>query len=48
MKTRLIKIECPECGYVARVTRRWLLQGRPICCCDGKTKLLAVWPEDSL
>jgi hypothetical protein len=33
--TRLIKCECPECGYVARVTAKWLdSAGAPICPTD--------------
>jgi peptide subunit release factor 1 (eRF1) len=32
---RLLKVECPECGYVARVTRKWLEEaGAPICPTD--------------
>jgi SprT-like family len=34
--TRLIKCECPECGYVARVARQWLDgQGAPHCPAHG-------------
>ena len=29
--TRLIKAECPECGYVVRVTNKWLEIGWPVC-----------------
>jgi hypothetical protein len=30
--TRLIKCECAECGYLARVTRLWLdTKGAPQC-----------------
>lgn len=30
--TRLLKVECPECGYVCRVTRKWLDDaGAPFC-----------------
>lgn len=30
--TRLIKVECMECGYTVRVTRKWLDEaGAPIC-----------------
>ena len=32
--TRLIKTECPHCGYTARVTRKWLAVGAPICPVD--------------
>lgn len=31
--TRLLKITCPGCGYVLRVTRKWLEVGSPTCCC---------------
>jgi hypothetical protein len=31
--TRLRKIECPECGYTARVTAKWIDVGLPTCCC---------------
>lgn len=30
--TRLIKVQCPKCDYIARVTRKWLDEaGAPIC-----------------
>ena len=30
--TRLIKVQCPECEYIARVTRKWLDEvGGPLC-----------------
>lgn len=29
--TRLLKCECPECGYTVRVTQKWLDIGNPIC-----------------
>jgi hypothetical protein len=30
--TRMLKVECPDCGYTARVTRKWLKQaGAPHC-----------------
>lgn len=33
--TRLIKCECPDCGYIARVSRSWLDDaGAPICPTD--------------
>ncbi len=31
--TRLLKIECPECGYTARTTAKWLEVGLPTCPC---------------
>lgn len=33
--TRLVKCECGECGYNARVTRKWLEQGAPLCPCNS-------------
>jgi hypothetical protein len=33
--TRLLKVSCPECGYIARVTAKWLEEiGAPICPCN--------------
>lgn len=33
--TRLIKVVCDNCGYVARVTRKWIIHpGPPICPCS--------------
>ena len=32
--TRLLKCECPACGYTARVTRKWLEHGAPYCPVD--------------
>jgi hypothetical protein len=33
--TRLVKCECSACGYLARVTRKWIsLSGPPICPSD--------------
>jgi len=30
--SRLIKVQCPKCEYIARVTRKWLTEaGAPIC-----------------
>lgn len=31
--TRLLKVECPECGYVIRVTQKWIETGLPTCPC---------------
>lgn len=34
--TRLLKAECPECGYVIRVTAKWINEaGFPTCPCGG-------------
>lgn len=34
--TRLIKMECDTCGYVARTTQKWLDTGLPSCHCGGE------------
>lgn len=31
--SRLVKVECPECGYVIRTTQKWIDQGVPTCAC---------------
>jgi len=31
--TRLVKVECPDCGYTLRTTAKWLEVGLPTCCC---------------
>jgi len=38
--TRLLKVSCidPDCGYIARVTRKWIEElGPPICPCNGES-----------
>jgi hypothetical protein len=35
---RMLKVECPCCGYIARVTKKWLeASGAPVCPTSGKT-----------
>jgi hypothetical protein len=35
--TRMVKVACPECGYVCRVTRKWLVAaGAPHCPVHGE------------
>lgn len=29
--TRMLKCECPACGYTVRTTRKWLDLGEPLC-----------------
>lgn len=41
--TRLLKCECPECGYTVRVTQKWLDIGNPICPSHGD--MVAGKPE---
>jgi hypothetical protein len=31
--SRLLKCECPDCGYVVRTTQKWLDIGTPTCVC---------------
>lgn len=32
---RQLKCTCEDCGYLIRVTRQWIDQGLPVCCCGG-------------
>lgn len=32
---RLLKCVCPDCGYTARITAKWIAQGLPTCPNDG-------------
>lgn len=33
--TRMIKVECSDCGYTARVSRKWIEEtGTPLCACN--------------
>lgn len=35
--TRMLKVQCPACGYLARVTRKWLEEaGTPTCPCGER------------
>lgn len=31
--TRMLKLECVDCGYVVRTTRKWIEVGMPTCSC---------------
>ena len=33
--TRLLKALCPDCGYVIRVTAKWVEVGLPVCPCGA-------------
>lgn len=36
-RARLLKVQCPTCGYVARVTSKWIEEvGTPLCPCTGE------------
>lgn len=37
--TRLLKAECPGCGYTIRVTMKWAAEGMPICPCGSELEL---------
>lgn len=39
--TRMIKVECPACGYVLRTTAKWLEVGVPTCCCGEQMEAAA-------
>jgi hypothetical protein len=34
--TRMLKVECPKCGYSVRTTQKWLDVGLPTCVCGTK------------
>lgn len=37
--TRMLKLECPGCGYIARTTQKWIEVGIPTCCCGTGMEL---------
>ena len=37
--TRMIKLECPDCGYVVRTTAKWIDVGMPKCPCGAEMDL---------
>ena len=38
--SRLVKLECPGCGYVLRSTRRWIGDGTPWCVCGVRFEVM--------
>lgn len=45
--TRLIKCECPECGFTVRTTRKWLDEvGAPLCPKHPKKGMMFDVPEE--
>lgn len=34
--TRMLKLECPTCGYTVRTTAKWLIVGFPTCPCGSE------------
>ena len=43
--TRLHKVMCRHCGYVARVTMKWLNEGMPVCPIVGHGSMLMAAPD---
>jgi hypothetical protein len=40
--TRLLKAECPECGYTIRLSKKWADLGLPTCPIDGAALTLTL------
>jgi hypothetical protein len=38
--TRMLKVQCPDCGYAVRTTAKWLEVGVPKCCCGSVMEAL--------
>jgi hypothetical protein len=38
--TRMLKLECPSCGWAARTTRKWIEAGLPTCSCGTPVELV--------
>lgn len=34
--TRMLKLNCQDCGYIVRTTAKWVEEGLPVCHCGGK------------
>lgn len=45
--TRLIKCECPQCGYTVRTTNKWLDLAVPVCPVDESEMAVGGVSEDS-
>ena len=39
--TRLLKVCCASCGYVVRITTRWISTGLPLCPCSHSPMVVA-------
>lgn len=39
--SRLVKVECPDCGYVVRTTQKWIDNGLPTCACGQEMEVAA-------
>lgn len=42
--TRMLKLECPKCGYMCRTTKKWIEVGVPTCPCGEKMR--AALPDE--
>ncbi len=40
--SRLLKVECGDCGYTVRVTRKWVDVGTPTCVCGSKMECVSL------
>lgn len=38
--TRMLKLLCPSCGYLARTSQKWISVGVPICCCGTQMEVV--------
>jgi len=39
--TRMLKLTCPQCGWSARTTKKWIEQGLPTCSCGTELELVS-------
>lgn len=39
--TRMLKVECEDCGYTIRVSAKWIDKGTPFCCCGASQPMTA-------
>jgi hypothetical protein len=46
--TRLHKVMCRQCGYVARVTMKWLNEGMPVCPIVGHGSMMMAPSIDNV
>ena len=37
--TRMLKILCPDCQWMARTSQKWIDLGLPTCCCGGEMEV---------
>jgi hypothetical protein len=37
--TRMLKLLCPDCGYLARTSQKWINTGTPICACGTQMEV---------